>query len=422
MTTTRRALAAALILGLAASGALFAQEQGRILLTVQDQNNAPLPDVKVTITSPDFKFKQEKKTDKKGQVSILLLDATRQYVMTLEKEGFLPLEQPIKPQIGETMRPVLQLLPQTKPAEGEQGPAKLTGESQAILVYNEGVTALQGGDQATALAKFQQAAELDPKQSAAFGAQAEVLLAQGKNQEAAAAADKLLELQPGDKRGLRVRYDALHALGEKEKERAAAALEELIKADPSHDTAVRVFNEGAERTRSGKMDEAITYLNRAIEIDPKLEAAYSALGNHYLTRKKYKEAVEVSDKHLAVNPASLEAMTVRYEAYKGMGDKAKAKEAFDAMQAATSGGGTPDEMFKQGVALFNANNFEQAKATFEKVLQADPKHAKTHYMMGLVYANAGDVAKAKQYLTEFLQIAPNDPDAATAKEMIESLN
>lgn len=422
MMTTRRALAVALLLGLATSGALFAQGQGRILLTILDQNNAPLADVKITITSPEFKFKQEKKTDKNGKVSILLLDATRQYVMMIEKDGYLPLEQPIKPQIGETMRPVLNLLPKSKPAEEEQGPAILTGESQAITVFNEGVVALQGGDQATALAKFQQAAELDPKQSAAYGAQADVFLAAGRNQEALAAADKFLELQPGDKRGLRDRYDALHGLGDKEKERTAAALDDLVKADPSHDTAVRIFNEGAERTRAGKMDEAIVFLKRAIEVDPKLEAAYSALGNHYLTRKNYKEAVAIADQHLAVNPESLEAMTVRYEAYKGMGDKAKAKEAFDAMQAATTGGGTPDEMFKQGVALFNANNFAQAKETFEKVLAADPKHAKAHYMMGLVYANAGDVPKAKQYLTEFVQMAPNDPDAPTAKEMIKSLD
>ena len=60
--------------------------------------------------------------------------------------------------------------------------------------------------------------------------------------------------------------------------------------------------------------------------------------------------------------------------------------------------------------------------TIMEGVAADPKHAKAHYMMGLVYANAGDVAKARQYLTEFVQMAPNDPDAPTAKEMIKSLD
>lgn len=421
MIRTRRALAAALILGLAASGALFAADEGRVFVTVNDQNGAPLPDVQITITSPEFKFEQKKKTDKRGQASVLLLDATRNYTFVFEKEGYLTLEQPIKPQIGETMRQTYTLLPATQAAGGEmeEVPAEETGENKAINVYNEGVAALKGGDQATAVAKFEEAAVLDPKQSAIFAAQADVYLAQNKYKESLAAADKYLEIKPGDVRGLRARYDALKGMGDKEQ--AATALEALTKVEPGKDTAIRIFNEGAERTRAGKMDEAIVFLNRAIEVDPTLEPAYSALANHYLTRKKYKEALAIADKHLAVNPKSLEAMTVRLEAYKGLGDKAKAKEASVALEA-TASGGSADDIFRQGVALFNANNFEQAKASFDRVISMDPKHAKVRYMLGLVYANSGDMAKSKQYLSEFLKMAPNDPDAKSAKEMIESLN
>lgn len=420
MTRIRYALAAAaLLVGLVvAGGAAHAQGQGRVLVTILDQNGTPLPDVQIDITSPEFKYEQKKKTDKRGQASILFLDATRNYLMVFSKEGFLTLEQPIKPQIGETMRHTFNLLPATKPAEAEGVPAELTGESQSIEVFNAGVAALQSGDQATAIAKFQESATLDPKQSAAFGAQADVFLAQNKYKEALEATDKYLELKPGDPRGMRSRYDALKGMKD---ERAAAALEELIKTDPGKETAVRVFNEGAERTRAGKMEEAITYLNRALEVDPSLEPAYSALANHYLTRKKYKEAVEVAERHLKVNPKSLEAMTVLQEAYKGLGDKAKAAEVAASMEAQTATGGTPDEVFRQGVTLFNANNFERAKAAFEKVLTLDPKHAKTHYMLGLLYANSGDIAKAKEFLTKFVQMAPNDPDAETAKEALKDL-
>lgn len=416
MTRARCALAAALlVVGLAATGAQ-AQEQGRVLVTVLDEAGKPMQDVQIVITSPDFKYEQKKKTDKKGQASILFLDATRNYVMIFTREGYLTLEQPIKPQIGETLRHTFNLLPATKPAEA--GPAELSGESQAINVFNEGVTALRGGDQATALAKFQQAAELDPNQSAAYSAQFDVYLAQNKHKEALEAVDKYLALKPGDVRGLRARFDALNGMND---ERAGAALDELAQADPGKETAIRIFNEGAERTRSGKMEDAVPYLQRAIEVDPSFEPAYAELGNHYMTRKKYQEALEIADKHLAVNPKSLEAMTVRAEAYKGLGDKAKAKEAAEALVAASSGS-TPDEVFRQGVALFNANSFEPARATFERVLTMDASHAKAHYMLGLVNANLGDSAKSKEYLTKFVQMAPNDPDAKSAKEMLEYLN
>src|SRR6185436_17332110 len=105
--------------------------------------------------------------------------------------------------------------------------------------------------------------------------------------------------------------------------------------------------------------------------------------------KRYKEALEIGNQLLALDPQSLEAQTIRYEAYKGLGDQAKAKEAFAAMSASNPGQ-TADSFFKQGVALFNANNIEQARAAFERVLAADPNHAKAHYMLGLSYANAGD--------------------------------
>ena len=42
-------------------------------------------------------------------------------------------------------------------------------------------------------------------------------------------------------------------------------------------------------------------------------------------------------------------------------------------------------------------------------------------MLGLVYSNAGESAKAKEFLTKFVKLAPNDPDASAAKEMLEYL-
>ena len=57
---------------------------------------------------------------------------------------------------------------------------------------SDGVVSFQAGDMAAAIAKFQQAAQLDPKQSAAQGALADVYLSQGKFAEAAAAAHRPL--------------------------------------------------------------------------------------------------------------------------------------------------------------------------------------------------------------------------------------
>ena len=116
----------------------------------------------------------------------------------------------------------------------------------------------------------------------------------------------------------------------------------------------------------------------------------------------------------------LEAMTLRYETYRAMGDKAKATEAQAAMQAA-SAASTPEELYKQGVALYNANNSVAARATFEQLVARDPNHAKGHFLLGNILVATGENAAAKEHLQKFLDLAPNDSEAATAKEMLAYL-
>ncbi|MGH9362548.1 MAG: tetratricopeptide repeat protein, partial [Thermoanaerobaculia bacterium] len=274
------------------------------------------------------------------------------------------------------------------------------------------------GDQATAIAKFEEAATLDPKLVAAPLTLAGLYLDQKKHAEAAAAAEKVLALEPDNTVALRNRYDAYNEGGMKEK--ADAALQELVAKVKDRETAVRVFNLGATAARDGDMDAAAARIQQALEIDPTLEQGYSSLAGIYLSKKQYKEAAELAEKHLAVNPNSLEAMTVRAEAYRLLGDKAKAAEAKAAMEAAQANM-TAEDFYRQGVALYNAANVTAAKEAFGRALAKDPNHPKSHYMLGLCYASTNENAKAREHLAKFLELAPNDSDAAQAREMLETL-
>jgi Tfp pilus assembly protein PilF len=426
MTRSYRAPLAALVVLLllpALAGLLLAVGEGRIIGTVVDDAGNPLPGVKVTITKPDSaRYRQEKTTDKKGQFTVLILDATATYTFTLEKEGFAALEAPIKPQLGDTMRQTFTLARSAgsaAPAAGEGATPEAVRAAQAIPFFNEGVVAFNGRDMATAGEKFRQALELDPKLAPARAALAEVYIDQKKWAEALAEVDRYLELEPGNVRGLKDRYDILKELGG-DKARTEAALAALVAAAPDRDTAVRIFNLGAESSRAGDLDTAVAHLKRALEIDPSLDPAYPALAGIHLKRKEYKEAVAVADRQLARDPANLEALTMRYEAFRAMGDTAKAKEAQAAMKAASEGG-SPETLFKQGVALFNTNNTDQAKAAFERVLKLDPNHAKAHYLLGISQANTGENGPAKEHLKRFLELAPTDTDAEAAKQMLDYL-
>jgi len=318
MNPIHRAARAALVLTLIFAGSLHAAGEGRIIGTIVDEAGAPVQDAKVLLTRPGTGYKLEKTSDKKGQVMLLILDATQEYQIHVEKEGFSTYEGPVKPKLEDTLRLTFTL---AKAAPPQAAPKELSGKDKAILAYNEGVTALRNGDLAGAVPKFEQAASLNPELPEAHAVLAEVLLELKRYGDAVAAADRYLALKPGDERGLRVRYDALKAAGDTAK--AKEALDALVKADAKDpETAVRLFNEGAERTRAGQYDEAAVFFERAVQIAPD-----------------------------------------------------------------------------------------------------DPKFAKAHYVLGISYAkDDAKKAQAKEHLQKFLQMTPDDPDAATAKQMLEYLN
>src|SRR6185295_4613076 len=108
MTRIHRAALAALALVLAfvliPGGPLHAAGEGRVIGTVADGQNKPIEGAKVLVTLPGTNYKQEKKTDKSGKFTLLILDATKEYRVRIEKDGFQPFEEALKPTLQETLR------------------------------------------------------------------------------------------------------------------------------------------------------------------------------------------------------------------------------------------------------------------------------------------------------------------------------
>jgi Tfp pilus assembly protein PilF len=429
-----RVLICALLLLSAFAAAAHAIGQGRIAGTVVDGAGAPLAGVKVLITSPEMSsYRMEKTTDAHGQFTAIILDAVRQYRIRLEKEGFATLEQPLKPKVEDTLKetytlqqaapapaagqaPAAPAAPPASPAASPEAKAK----HDAVAAYNDGVAALKAKDMATAVAKFEQAAALDPKLAAAHAVLASLYLEQHKPNEAVAAADRALELEPGRQRVMLDRYEALKTLGDKP--RAAQALAQLAASHPPPDMAreiaVRLYNEAADASREKRIDDALADLKQALEVDRTLEPAYGALANLYLARKAYREAIEVADRWVAAAPQSLQALQLRHKVLVELKDP-RAKEAKAAMDSAKGDASHP---LNQGIDLYNANRIPEATKVFEGVVETDPNNARAHYMLGLCYTNAGDMVRAKENLEAFLKLAPDAADAETARQMLKELH
>lgn len=415
---SRCALVALVILGLTPVVAL-AQAQGRLQATVVDEAGQPVPDVQITMDNEEIGYHQTAKTDKKGRFSVIFVDATRTYEYKFEKDGYRTTTTTFKVEIGGNTRheftvPTKSATVAAEPTEEQQ---QQQSRNPAVNLFNAGVLAFQGGDEDTAEAKFREAIGKDPSFVEPYSALAGLYLDRKEYDQATAMADKVLELEPENSRALRVLYDVARAKGDEAG--AAELLDQLKQADTGGtDTAIRVFNEGAEAARLGDLDAARQRFEEALGVDPELAAAHAALATINLAQKRYDDAVASADAALEIDPGRSDVLKVKYEAFRGLGQTDKAKAVFEEM-VGSDPKGTAKALFDRGVEMFNGGNAEGAKQAFEQAVVADPEHAKAHYMLGLCYVNTGDTAKAKTELSRFLELAPDDPEAGTAREMLE---
>ena len=82
---------------------------------------------------------------------------------------------------------------------------------------------------------------------------------------------------------------------------------------------------------------------------------------------------------------------------------------------------TPRRQYNQGVILFNAGKFAEAKTQFEAATKADPNHAMAQYQLGMTSLNLGQIPDAVTALEAYMKADPNGPKAAEVKAALPAL-
>ena len=186
---------------------------------------------------------------------------------------------------------------------------------------------------------------------------------------------------------------------------AAGAAMEAMKAG-NHAEAITKFNEvigkvpncaecyyniGVAQTRLSKPAEAEAAFKKAIELKPDSADAYTGLANLYNAQKKFDLAAEAS-----ANAAK----------YSG---------------GAAGGAAGAEASYNQGVILFNAGKFADAKTQFEAAVKADPNMGMAQYQLGMTALNLGQFADAVTALEAYLKVDPNGPKAAEVKASLPAI-
>ncbi len=408
-----------LLLLLVCAESAYAQAYGRVTVVVKNPKGEPLQGVKVVVTSQDLeRFEEESLTNKKGKAIFSFTDATKTYDFRFEFEDYQPADMKIKPQIRSTITREVVLSEGQVITTNTGGSESRTVYSPAERVFNEGVLALQSQDMATAKTKFLEALEKNKDMSLAHSALAGVYMEEGNAEAALASISKFLELEPSNPRGLRLLYEAHKGLGNDSE--AESVLKELSKLDQGGDTVAMIYNEGVAAVKVGDLSRGKEKFLEALEIDPNLKEAVGALAVIHFQEASYKEAAAMTERHLVLEPNHQRSLRIRWDAYRELDDQENAAAALKAL-ADVDPTVLIAEFYNKGNQLFDNGDIPGAIQEFKRILAIDPDHPRAHYRLGVCNVSSGNSAEAKTHLNRFMELAPDDPEAPVAKEMLAYL-
>jgi Tfp pilus assembly protein PilF len=390
MKTSKRWIAPLVVCGFVSAlfvGGAQAGTEGRISGTVIDPAANPIPDVQVTLSAVEVDIRRSTDTNKKGKFNITVLNAARQFVIRLEKEGFQTIEEPIDPAIGGTLKPEFTMMPGETIAPERL--AELERKDKAAKVYNEGVRKFAAGDFDGATLLFEEALAEDENLGLAHLALARIKLAGDDFTGGLPHAEKASELVPEDGLSDIVYFDALWGLDRTDE--ALVVLDRMVASNSVPDkVAVRVFNAGVRDIKANDLAAARPRFEKALELDPTLSPAHLTLAQITMNQGDYAASLAHVNRYLEANPEHAKGLSLLYQANLALGDQAAADAAF-ARLSAVDPELVVETFFEEGVNHFNAGDNERAVKAFENVLQAKPEHAQAHYFLGLCNASLGEI-------------------------------
>ena len=186
----------------------------------------------------------------------------------------------------------------------------------------------------------------------------------------------------------------------------------------------KAFQEGVSATKGGNFPEAIVKFQEAIKLRPDCFDCYYNMGiAHYQAKEldKAEAAFKEALKYNANSAAPYTALANLYNSQKRFDEAVAMTTQATKLGGAAGGAASADAAFNQGVVLWNASKYEEARQQFEQAVKLKPDFAEAHFRLGMAYLNLGKMGEAKGPMEAYLKLAPTGPNADMAKQILASL-
>ncbi|MBN2471586.1 MAG: tetratricopeptide repeat protein [Anaerolineae bacterium] len=315
---------------------------------------------------------------------------------------------------------------------GEPPTPTLTAATLAREAYNHYVN----GDLAEAEAGYANALALEPDNADMLAEYTHILMLQNKGEEGLDAADRLVELAPGDPRG-----KALRVLGLYQQDRLDEALSYGLGVLEMHPTyaqtyaylawvyadlgrwmqAVEIGERGVELdpdsvdtfrayayalTWIGARDDAAKALERAIELHPTLDFLYFEIAEKYRALENVPAAIEAYEQVLAIRPTNTRALLRLCETYFNLREDTRAQEYCE--QALAINPAYAEAWRQVGLVYYQQSEYQRAVDAFENCVEHGSDSIYCLYVRGLAYYYLDRCDLAVPILQESMALTQSD--------------
>jgi tetratricopeptide (TPR) repeat protein len=264
---------------------------------------------------------------------------------------------------------------------------------------------LRTADNDSAIREYKEGMTKDAKRKSIYQKYViEVLMRQGKRQEAAEVNTQILKDNPADNdaRGLAATF----LLDKGDIAKALSELQAVVTRAP--DNPVARYNLGRAHAARGEYEQARQQFTKAIELRPDYVLARLYLAQLQITRSEFDAAIKTAQAVLAIDPGNLQARLMESGALMGAKKFAESRAMLDSMLKANPG--LPDVSFQLGVVNLAESKFKEAEEAFRRAYQLNPAISKG--LMGMIETNMAQnkTDEAMKILQAEIDKAPNRLD------------
>lgn len=183
--------------------------------------------------------------------------------------------------------------------------------------------------------------------------------------------------------------------------------------------AVDAVNRGQDLVAEGKFAEAIVELEKALTYLPDNVQLKQLLAQAYYKTGDLKKAIALLEAVRAADAANTGVALLLTNIYieNDQLDQARALIATVPESAVTE----PTIYSNIGVLFMNKANAAEAITYFDKAIALDANRAESYHYRGLAYVQLQKYAEAKADLRKVIELAPESPEAAEAKQLLDGL-